>query len=268
MKDYNEITKDLLERRDRYIADKKTKKKKAISVVVPVCCVSIISLLVLGVLRGDNLKDTLQLSTTEQNQSEQDEKNQSAKVEVDDKDKTETTKINKGDKGNEGKKPNNKKPNKPSEDDVIASEEFSEMASDFNSDLSSGRLPNKDHSNNKDHNQDLTQNETENPDANKMINKIVVTQMPVKTVYYVGDTFDFRGLEVTGYFSNGDVEDITQYVQIYNTVAYSASDKYGIYMEYTDNSEGINLAYTEFYVTVLPLPEESTTEASTVIEEY
>lgn len=107
---------------------------------------------------------------------------------------------------------------------------------------------------NKDNNLGVTQNQNSSTDTeneDRSIIKIDVAQLPTKKVYYLGDKFDFRGLRVVGYFSNGDVEDITPYVQIYTTSACYVSNNYKIYMEYTDNSEGINLAYTQFYVQVL-----------------
>lgn len=249
MKNYEEITKNLLERRERFVAEKKKKRKKVVGIVVPVCCFTIISLLVVGMFKGGNPNGSLMIPSGDNNQEEISDNNDSNNIiDIFNKDNKETTKankVNKVDKNNDNK--NNK-----TTTEAIATDEYSEDANDYNSDSNGGRLPpNKDHNNNIDHNQDTTQGETINPDANKFIMKIEVTQMPVKTVYYVGDTFDFRGLEVTGYFSTGEVEDITPYVQIYNEKAYSASDKYGIYMEYTDNSDAINLAYTEFYVKVL-----------------
>ncbi len=253
MKNYEEITKNLLERRDSYIADKKIKRKKVVSILVPVCCFSLVSLLVLGVFKGDKKDNTLLLSETEQSKVDYDNTTNSDKIDMTTDDNSDNTTITKADKTNKvDKKPHKNDGNKKPDIELVVTDEYSEIASEYNSDLDAGRLPpNKDHNNNKDHNQGLTQDENYNPDANKFIMKIEVTQMPVKTVYYVGDTFDFRGLEVTGYFSTGEVEDITPYVQIYNEKAYSASNKYGIYMEYTDNSDAICLAYTEFYVKVL-----------------
>ena len=249
MKSYEEITNRLLERRDQYEADNIIKRKKAVAIVVPVCCFALVSLLVIGVFKGTNKNDTLLIPSGDNFQEETSKNNEFNNIfDIFNKDNKETTKTNKVNKVDKNKDKYNSK----TTTEVLATEEYSENANDYNSDLNGGRLPpNKDQNNNVDHTQDLTEGSTENPDANKFIMKIEVTQMPVKTVYYIGDTFDFRGLEVTGYFSTGEVEDITPYVQIYNEKAYSASDKYGIYMEYTDNSDAICLAYTEFYVKVL-----------------
>ncbi len=245
MKNYDEITKELLERRDSYITHKKEQKKKIISIVVPVCCITIVTSLVLGVLRGDNLKDSLQIAVDEQSQGENIEHGVSDNVNKVNKENTETTK--KVNKGNKGKKPN-KNNSKPDNEDV--SGELSNTENGLMPDLNFEELPDKLHDNNKDHDKEFLENQSTTV-STKMIQKIVVTQMPIKTVYYPGDKFDYRGLEVTGYFSTGEVEDITPYVQIYNTIAYGVSDNYKIFIEYTDNSEAINLAYTEISFKVI-----------------
>lgn len=49
MKNYEEITNDLLERRDRYITEQKKKRKRVISVAAPICCFCLASLLGIGV---------------------------------------------------------------------------------------------------------------------------------------------------------------------------------------------------------------------------
>lgn len=51
MKSYEKVTNDLLERRDRYIADQKRKRKRAISITTPLCCLCIIALLGFGIGR-------------------------------------------------------------------------------------------------------------------------------------------------------------------------------------------------------------------------
>ncbi len=252
MKSYEEITKNLLERRDRYEADKNQKKKKIVSIAAPTCCFAMVSLLVIGVIKNDNKNgDTLIISPADNTQAQTEEKNVVENIiDIFNNDSKETTKANKTNKSKKVEKNNNTKPENTTE--ALATDDFSEVANDYNSDFTGGKLPpNKDHTNHIQYTQEFSDASTENPYADKFIQRIEVTQLPVKTVYYVGDTFDFRGLEVTGYFSTGEAEDITQDIQIYNTVAYSASNKYRIYIEYTDNSDAINLAYTEFYVNVI-----------------
>ena len=245
MKNYDEITKNLLERRDSYNTHKKEQKKKIISIVVPVCCITLVTSLVLGVMRGDSLKDSLQIAVDEQTQGEKVENDVSDNSNKVNKENTETTK--KVNKGNKGQKPNK---NNSKNDDEVVSGELTNTENALMPDLGLEELPDKLHDNNKDQDKEFLENQT-TTESMKMIQKIVVTQMPVKTVYYPGDKFDYRGLEVTGYFSTGEVEDITPYVQIYNTIAYGVSDDYRIYIEYTDNSEAINLAYTEFSLKVI-----------------
>lgn len=245
MKNYDEITKNLLERRDSYNTHKKEQKKKIISIVVPVCCITLVTSLVLGVMRGDNLKDSLQIAVDEQTQGENIEHDESDNSDKVNKENTETTK--KVNKGNKGKKPDK---NNSKNDNEVVSGELTNTENALIPDLGLEELPDKLHENNKDHDKEFLENQI-TTESMKMIQKIVVTQMPVKTVYYPGDKFDYRGLEVTGYFSTGEVEDITPYVQIYNTIAYGVSDDYRIYIEYTDNSEAINLAYTEFSFKVI-----------------
>ncbi|MBE6802198.1 MAG: hypothetical protein E7530_04890 [Ruminococcaceae bacterium] len=245
MKNYDEITKNLLERRDSYNTHKKEQKKKIISIIVPVCCITLVTSLVLGVMRGDSLKDSLQIAVDEQTQGEKAENDVSDNSNKVNKENTETTK--KVNKGNKGKKPDK---NNSKNDDEVVSGELTNTENALMPDLGLEELPDKLHDNNKDQDKEFLENQT-TTESMKMIQKIVVTQMPVKTVYYPGDKFDYRGLEVTGYFSTGEVEDITPYVQIYNTIAYGVSDDYRIYIEYTDNSEAINLAYTEFSLKVI-----------------
>ena len=54
MKNYDELTNNLLERRDRYVAEQK-KKRRVISVVTSLCCVCLVALLglVLGMWQGE-----------------------------------------------------------------------------------------------------------------------------------------------------------------------------------------------------------------------
>ncbi len=49
MKNYDELINDLLERRDRYIADQKRKRKTVISVATSFCCVCFVAFLGIGV---------------------------------------------------------------------------------------------------------------------------------------------------------------------------------------------------------------------------
>ncbi len=53
MKNYDELTNDLLERRDRYVVDQKRKRKTVMSVATSFCCVCLVALLGIGVWQGD-----------------------------------------------------------------------------------------------------------------------------------------------------------------------------------------------------------------------
>jgi len=48
MKNYDELTNDLLERRDRYVAEQRRKRKAAVRIVIPICCACAIILLGIG----------------------------------------------------------------------------------------------------------------------------------------------------------------------------------------------------------------------------
>lgn len=52
MKNYEEVTKGLLERRDRYMAKKRRKRQKMIAVTAPAFCICLIALLSVGVWRS------------------------------------------------------------------------------------------------------------------------------------------------------------------------------------------------------------------------
>lgn len=52
MKNYDELTNDLLERRNRYVTDQKRKRKTVISVATSLCCVCLVALLGIGVWQG------------------------------------------------------------------------------------------------------------------------------------------------------------------------------------------------------------------------
>ncbi len=52
MKNYDELTIDLLERRDRYVADQKKKRKRVMGVTASFCCVCLVALLGFGMWQG------------------------------------------------------------------------------------------------------------------------------------------------------------------------------------------------------------------------
>lgn len=52
MKDYNEVTNDLLARRDRYIAEQKKKRTRVAGTVTLLCCVCLIALMGFGIRQG------------------------------------------------------------------------------------------------------------------------------------------------------------------------------------------------------------------------
>ena len=52
MKNYDELTNDLLERRDRYVADQKKKRKRVMSVATSLCCFCLVALLGFGMWQG------------------------------------------------------------------------------------------------------------------------------------------------------------------------------------------------------------------------
>lgn len=80
------------------------------------------------------------------------------------------------------------------------------------------------------------------------VTSIKVVKKPTKTVYKLGETIDLTGMQVVGYFSNGTVWDITDYVQIFWDRVKSVSDKLQLNVEFTDWSEGINIAGDVIYV--------------------
>ena len=57
MKNYDELTNDLLERRDRYVTEQKHKRNVALRIATPVCCACVVMLLGLG-LRNKGKFDT------------------------------------------------------------------------------------------------------------------------------------------------------------------------------------------------------------------
>lgn len=52
MKNYDELTNDLIERRDRYVADQKKKRKRIVSVATSLCCFCLVALLGFGLWQG------------------------------------------------------------------------------------------------------------------------------------------------------------------------------------------------------------------------
>ena len=52
MKNYDELTNDLLERRDRYVANQKKRRKSVLGVATSLCCFSLVALLVFSVWQG------------------------------------------------------------------------------------------------------------------------------------------------------------------------------------------------------------------------
>lgn len=59
MKNYDEVTNDLLERRDRYVADQKKKRKRVLSVTTSFCCFCLVVLLGFGMWQGGMFSTTL-----------------------------------------------------------------------------------------------------------------------------------------------------------------------------------------------------------------
>ena len=58
MKNYDELTNDLLERRDRYVADQKKKRKSLMSVATSLCCFCLVALLGFGMWQGGMFNTT------------------------------------------------------------------------------------------------------------------------------------------------------------------------------------------------------------------
>ena len=58
MKNYDELTNDLLERRDRYVADKKKKRKSLMSVATSLRCLCLVALLGFGMWQGGMFNTT------------------------------------------------------------------------------------------------------------------------------------------------------------------------------------------------------------------
>lgn len=58
MKNYDELTNDLLERRDRYVADQKKKRKRVMCVATSLCCFCLVALLGFGMWQGGMFNTT------------------------------------------------------------------------------------------------------------------------------------------------------------------------------------------------------------------
>ncbi len=58
MKNYDKLTNDLLERRDRYVTNQKKKRKTVINVATSFCCVCLVALLGFGMWQGGMLNTT------------------------------------------------------------------------------------------------------------------------------------------------------------------------------------------------------------------
>lgn len=250
MKNYTEITNNLLKRRDRYFAEKKAKNKKVIKAVTSISCISVVALIVVGLLQSENFNSISPVVSG--NETHNVDKTQAHSDLVTDVSSTNSTETSEqGGKNTVDK--NNKRPQKhhlvqngvttdvfeePTDEDLISNSEIN-------------KKPIKNSKDNQEFDKDITENQNTTNNSPKWIEKIVVTRMPDKTVYYLGERFDLRGLQVMGYFTNGEVEDVTEDVQYYSQVASAVSNKYRINIEYTDNSEFINLAYTSINVIVI-----------------
>ena len=58
MKNYDELTNDLLERRDRYVADQKKKRKRVMGIATSLCCFCLVALLGFGMWQGGMFNTT------------------------------------------------------------------------------------------------------------------------------------------------------------------------------------------------------------------
>ena len=58
MKNYDELTNDLLERRDRYVADQKKKRKRVMGVATSLCCFCLVALLGFGMWKSGMFNTT------------------------------------------------------------------------------------------------------------------------------------------------------------------------------------------------------------------
>ena len=58
MKNYDELTNDLLERRDLYVADQKKKRKRVMGIATSLCCFCLVALLGFGMWQGEMFNTT------------------------------------------------------------------------------------------------------------------------------------------------------------------------------------------------------------------
>ncbi len=276
MKNCDEIVKGLLERRDSYVADKNIKRKKAIRISASLGCVCIVVSIVLIVILGGGYDTAQQLVSGNPAKNElntdatgEDEKDNNSENTSDiTSDETEKSTSVTG---------ANKKPHKPSKENGKTNSssggenegvtEFYEGESEPYVDFTK---PNSDKTNrNPNTGNGIGELDTEGTTNGepKYIQKIVITRLPDKTTYYLGDKLDLRGLQVMGYFTNGEVEDISERVYlIHSDVVGAVSNHYSITIEYTDDSESINIACTHFEVVVVA-PDISISESSLTLNE-
>ena len=66
MKNYDEVTNDLLERRDRYVAEQKKKRKRVMGVATSLCCFCLVALLGFGMWQGGMFNTTPPINGGEQ----------------------------------------------------------------------------------------------------------------------------------------------------------------------------------------------------------
>ena len=255
MKDYNEITKSLLERRERYFAQRRKNSRKLAGVIVPVVGVSVVALAVFGAFKGNEFKSDMQAPIIESLAETVVTQVESQLVA---EDNVTTTKDDTNGKVNS----NSNKNNQNNKGEEIATDTQEGQADEYYTEGGKPGPFDKNHNNNKDQNGFIDESETqESIYEDRYVNRIEVTQLPLKTTYYVGETIDLRGIEVMAYFSNGDVEDVAQDIQFhYDGVLRQATDRYGVMIEYTDKSEVINVVFTTFYVKVLPAPTDADSE--------
>mgnify|MGYP003288994094 CR=1 FL=1 len=250
MKNYTEITNNLLKRRDRYFAEKKAKNKKILGTVTSICCLIVIALIAVGVLQSENSNSVSPVVSGSDTHNV--DKTQAHSDLVTEKETTDNNEITE----QAGKNPVNKYNKRPQKYPLAQNGSTTDI---FENPTEEGVISNletsknsiKNSKDNQEFDKDITENQNTTNNSPKWIEKIVVTRMPDKTVYYLGERFDLRGLQVMGYFTNGEVEDVTEDVQYYSQVASAVSNKYKINIEYTDNSEFINLAYTSINVIVI-----------------
>ncbi len=83
MKSYDELTKELLERRDQYVTLQKEKKQKIKRIATPLCCFLLVGLLVLGVWQGGLYQTQLPIQSPEEDSHQgTQEENQSSSPSV------------------------------------------------------------------------------------------------------------------------------------------------------------------------------------------